>query len=765
MSGNNGGNNTWEDQANDLDRQTQQMNLGGNGSSNGRNFQPGAQSFRPGQSGFAPAFNPYAAQQQQQQYPQQYQQQAQAGYGGYGYDQQQQYGGGYQQQGYGGTYQQGAYGQQYNGNYQNYNQQSQPQQQQQYGGYQTGYAEQETRTYDPSARKKPSVGLPAAKGPAKVLSLGSATGPAKSISIGGSAPAKTVSIGGGSGAAKTISIGGSGSAAKTVSLGDAPVKTVSIGGSSSQASAAKPATPAAVDSPKPAASPAPVAAPAVADTPSAAPSAAQSSADAIAADPAPPAAATGSGTSSSKAEKAAEKRQEAAVKAQIAEAQAQAEQLDSDLLADVYGKEHVSIVFIGHVDAGKSTLGGQLLILTGMVDQRTVDKFRREAAEMGRESWVYSWALDSTKQERSKGITVEVGRAHFETDKRAYSILDAPGHKSFVPNMIGGASQADVGVLVISARSGEYEAGFEKGGQTREHAILAKTQGVNKLIVVINKMDDPTVNWSKERYDECTSKLAQFLRREAGYNPKTDVHFMPVSAFTGAGLKDRIPKDLCPWYDGPALIEYLDGMQSFERKINAPLMMPVSTKWKDLGTIIEGKLESGHVKKGHKALLMPGSTQVEITTIYNETEEEVEGALCGEQVRMKIKGVEEEDILNGFVLCSAVRPIHTVTAFEAQIAIIELPSLLTAGFSCVMHVHTAIEEITFAALLHKLDKTNRKSKAAPAFAKQGMKIVARLETQQPVCLEKFADYAQLGRFTLRDSGVTIAIGKVTKLLS
>lgn len=467
----------------------------------------------------------------------------------------------------------------------------------------------------------------------------------------------------------------------------------------------------------------------------------------------------------SKIEKAAEKRQENIIKAQVAEAKQQEEQLDNELLAEVYGKEHVSIVFIGHVDAGKSTLGGQLLILTGMVDQRTVDKFRREAAEMGRESWVFSWALDSTKQERTKGITVEVGRAHFETDKRSYSILDAPGHKSFVPNMIGGASQADVGVLVISARTGEYEAGFEKGGQTREHAILAKTQGVNKLIVVINKMDDPTVAWSKERYDECTTKLSQFLRREAGYNPKTDVVFMPVSAFTGAGLKDRVdPKD-CPWYSGPSLIEYLDSMQSFERKINAALMMPISTKWKDLGTILEGKIESGHIKKGNKVLMMPGEKQLEVTTVYNETEEEVDGALCGEQVRIRVKGVEEEDVLNGFVLTSLKSPVHTVTSFEAQIVILELQSLLTAGFSCVMHVHTAIEEVSFAALLHKLDKTNRKSKAAPAFAKQGMKIIARLETTQPVCLERFSDFAQLGRFTLRDSGVTIAIGKVTKLLS
>jgi peptide chain release factor subunit 3 len=177
----------------------------------------------------------------------------------------------------------------------------------------------------------------------------------------------------------------------------------------------------------------------------------------------------------------------------------QEEELDETLVQDMYGKEHVNIVFIGHVDAGKSTLGGNILYLTGMVDERTMEKYEKEAREAGRESWYLSWALDTSKEERNKGKTVEVGRARFETEKRRYTILDAPGHKSYVPNMISGASQADVGVLVISARKGEFETGFDKGGQTREHAVLAKMQGINKLVIVINKMDDPTVEWSKER--------------------------------------------------------------------------------------------------------------------------------------------------------------------------------------------------------------------------------------------------------------------------
>lgn len=210
-------------------------------------------------------------------------------------------------------------------------------------------------------------------------------------------------------------------------------------------------------------------------------------------------------------------------------------------------REHLNIVFVGHVDAGKSTMGGNLLFLTGMVDKRTMEKLEREAKEAGRESWYLSWALDSTTQERSKGKTVEVGRAYFETPARRYTILDAPGHKTYVPSMISGAAQADVAILVISARKGEFETGFERGGQTREHIMLVKTAGVSKLIVAINKMDDPTVNWEESRYNEIKDRLIPFIKA-SGYNPKTDVYFIPVSAYTGVNLKDRVSKSVAPWW-------------------------------------------------------------------------------------------------------------------------------------------------------------------------------------------------------------------------
>ena len=442
---------------------------------------------------------------------------------------------------------------------------------------------------------------------------------------------------------------------------------------------------------------------------------------------------------------------------------------DEETLRDLFGdqeiKSHLNLVFVGHVDAGKSTMGGNLLYLTGMVDKRTLEKYERDAKEIGRDSWYLSWALDSTQQERDKGKTVEVGRAYFETSKRRYTLLDAPGHKSYVPNMIGGAAQADVAILVISARRGEFETGFERGGQTREHAVLVKTAGVQRLIVVVNKMDDPTVNWDKERYDEIIGKLSPFLRA-SGFNPKTDVVFIPVSAYSGANLKDKAPADQCSWYDGPPLLTYLDDLELGDRKMSSSLKMPVSEKYADMGTYVVGKIESGMMKKGNTLVLMPNKTNVEVVAIFSEIDEEVPVAVSGDNVRVKLKGVELDEVQPGFVLTDPRDPVHVVRRFEAQLAILEHRNIICAGYSAVMHAHSLNEEVSLAALLHYYDKkTGKKSRRGPPFAKKGMKIIALIETTAPVCLERFKDYAQLGRFTLRDEGKTVAIGKVTKLLS
>ncbi|XP_006052170.2 eukaryotic peptide chain release factor GTP-binding subunit ERF3B [Bubalus bubalis] len=424
-------------------------------------------------------------------------------------------------------------------------------------------------------------------------------------------------------------------------------------------------------------------------------------------------------------------------------------------------KEHVNVVFIGHVDAGKSTIGGQIMFLTGMVDKRTLEKYEREAKEKNRETWYLSWALDTNQEERDKGKTVEVGRAYFETEKKHFTILDAPGHKSFVPNMIGGASQADLAVLVISARKGEFETGFEKGGQTREHAMLAKTAGVKYLIVLINKMDDPTVNWSIERYEECKEKLVPFLKK-VGFSPKKDIHFMPCSGLTGANIKEQ--SDFCPWYTGLPFIPYLDNMPNFNRSIDGPIRLPIVDKYKDMGTVVLGKLESGSIFKGQQLVMMPNKHNVEVLGILSD-DAETDYVAPGENLKIRLKGIEEEEILPGFILCDPTNLCHSGRTFDVQIVIIEHKSIICPGYNAVLHIHTCIEEVEITALISLVDKkSGEKSKTRPRFVKQDQVCIARLRTAGTICLETFKDFPQMGRFTLRDEGKTIAIGKVLKLV-
>ncbi|KAL1116064.1 hypothetical protein AAG570_005559 [Ranatra chinensis] len=416
-------------------------------------------------------------------------------------------------------------------------------------------------------------------------------------------------------------------------------------------------------------------------------------------------------------------------------------------------KEHVNVVIIGHVDAGKSTIGGQIMALTGMVDKRTLEKYEREAKERSRESWYLSWALDTNQEEREKGKTVEVGRAYFETDKKHFTILDAPGHKSFVPNMIGGAAQADLAVLVISARKGEFETGFDRGGQTREHAMLAKTAGVKHMVVLINKMDDPTVEWSEDRYNECRDKILPYLKK-LGFNPTKDLTFMPVSGLTGLGLKEQIDEKVCPWYRGEPFITFIDNLPSLNRKMDGPFLMPVLERYKDMGTVVMGKVESGEMKKGQSLLLMPNRTPVIVDQVWSD-DEEVTSVAAGENIKVKLKGIEEEDVSPGFVLCDPGAPARTGKVFDAQVVILEHKSIICAGYSAVMHIHCVAEEVTVKALICLIDKkTGEKTKQRPRFVKQDQVAIMRIECAGVICLEPFKLFPQMGRFTLRDEGIS-----------
>ncbi|XP_027167735.1 eukaryotic peptide chain release factor GTP-binding subunit ERF3A isoform X1 [Coffea eugenioides] len=429
-------------------------------------------------------------------------------------------------------------------------------------------------------------------------------------------------------------------------------------------------------------------------------------------------------------------------------------------------KRHLNVVFIGHVDAGKSTTGGQILFLSGQVDDRTIQKYEKEAKDKSRESWYMAYIMDTNEEERVKGKTVEVGRAHFETATTRFTILDAPGHKSYVPNMISGASQADIGVLVISARKGEFETGYEKGGQTREHVQLAKTLGVSKLLVVVNKMDEPTVNWSKERYDEIETKMLPFLR-SSGYNVKKDVQFLPISGLVGSNMKTRIDKSICPWWNGPCLFEALDAVEIPARDPKGPFRMPIIDKFKDMGTVVMGKVESGSIREGDNLLVMPNKAQVKVVAIFCD-EDKARRAGPGENLRVRISGVEEEEVLAGFVLSSVAKPIPAVSEFVAQLQILELldNAIFTAGYKAVLHIHAIVEECEIVELMQQIDpKTKKLMKKKPLFVKNGAVVVCRIQVNNLMCVEKFSDFPQLGRFTLRTEGKTVAVGKVTSLPS
>uniref|UniRef100_A0A0X3NR54 Eukaryotic peptide chain release factor GTP-binding subunit ERF3A n=2 Tax=Schistocephalus solidus TaxID=70667 RepID=A0A0X3NR54_SCHSO len=427
-------------------------------------------------------------------------------------------------------------------------------------------------------------------------------------------------------------------------------------------------------------------------------------------------------------------------------------------------KETLSVVFIGHVDAGKSTIGGHLLHLTGMVDKRTLEKFAKEAKDKNRETWYLSWALDTNLEERDKGITVECGRAFFETENKHFILVDAPGHKSFVPNMITGAAIADLAILVISARRGEFETGFEKGGQTREHAMLVKTAGVKHLIVLINKMDDSTVGWDERRYNECKNKLSPFLKK-LGFNTKSDVFFMPCSGFTGAFLRDPAPESVCPWYRGPCLLQYLDELPSLTRCVDGPVRIPIVDRYRDMGTFVFGKIESGSVFRGQMLTMMPNKVSVEVLQVFSD-DMEVESSQAGDNVKLKLKNIEEEDISPGFVLCSPDNLCHAATIFDAQVVILDCKSIICRGFTAVMHVHACVEEVRFRTIICRIDKkTNEKTDVTPRFIKQDDVAIVRFEMLGgAVCVECFRDFAQMGRFTLRDEGKTIAVGKIVKIL-
>uniref|UniRef100_A0A665V7Y4 HBS1-like protein n=1 Tax=Echeneis naucrates TaxID=173247 RepID=A0A665V7Y4_ECHNA len=342
------------------------------------------------------------------------------------------------------------------------------------------------------------------------------------------------------------------------------------------------------------------------------------------------------------------------------------------------GKPLLNLVVIGHVDAGKSTLMGHLLYLLGNVNKRTMHKYEQESKKAGKASFAYAWVLDETGEERDRGVTMDVGLTKFETNSKVVTLMDAPGHKDFIPNMITGAAQADVAVLVVDASRGEFEAGFEAGGQTREHALLVRSLGVTQLAVAVNKMDQ--VNWQQERFQEIISKLGHFLK-QAGFK-ESDVFYIPTSGLSGENLATRSSvTELTSWYSGPSLLEQIDGFKSPQRSVDKRFRLCVSDVFKDQGSgfCVTGKIEAGYIQTGDKILAMPPN---ETCTVKGITlhDEALDWAAAGDHVSLTVTGMDIIKINVGCVFCDPKEPIRVCTRFRARILLFNIELPITQGF-------------------------------------------------------------------------------------
>jgi len=422
-------------------------------------------------------------------------------------------------------------------------------------------------------------------------------------------------------------------------------------------------------------------------------------------------------------------------------------------------KEHVNLVVIGHVDAGKSTTTGHLIYKCGGIDKRTIEKFEKEAAELGKGSFKYAWVLDKLKAERERGITIDIALWKFESPKFSFTVIDAPGHRDFIKNMITGTSQADVAILVVASGTGEFEAGIAKDGQTREHALLAFTLGVRQIIVAVNKMDDKTVMYSQARFDEIVQEVSTYLAN-VGYKPKK-IKFVPISGWTGDNMITK--SDNTPWYKGPCLLEALDQIKPPKRPSDKPLRLPLQDVYKigGIGTVPVGRVETGIIKPGMVVTFAPPmvSTEVKSVEMHHES---VPQAIPGDNVGFNVKNVSVKDIRRGNV-CSDSKndPAKGAAKFTAQVIVLNHPGEIRAGYAPVLDCHTAHIACKFAEITSKMDRRSGKVlEENPKFVKTGDAAMVNLVPSKPMCVEAFSDYAPLGRFAVRDMRQTVAVGVI-----
>jgi len=432
-------------------------------------------------------------------------------------------------------------------------------------------------------------------------------------------------------------------------------------------------------------------------------------------------------------------------------------------------KNHINVVVIGHVDSGKSTTTGHLIYKCGGIDKRTIEKFEKEATELGKGSFKYAWVLDKLKAERERGITIDIALWKFETPKYYVTVIDAPGHRDFIKNMITGTSQADCAILIIAGGTGEFEAGISKDGQTREHALLAYTLGVKQLIVAVNKMD--TTKYSESRFDEIIKETSNFVKK-VGYNPKT-VAFVPISGWHGDNMIEKSTN--MSWFKGWqketkagvskgfTLLDAIDAIETPVRPSDKPLRLPLQDVYKigGIGTVPVGRVETGIIKAGMVVTFAPANVTTEVKSVEMHHETLTEG-LPGDNVGFNVKNVSVKEIRRGNVCGdSKTDPPKGAASFNAQVIVLNHPGQIGAGYAPVLDCHTAHIACKFQELIEKIDRrSGKKIEDSPKFVKSGDACIVKMVPSKPMCVEAFTDYPPLGRFAVRDMRQTVAVGVI-----
>jgi elongation factor 1-alpha len=412
-------------------------------------------------------------------------------------------------------------------------------------------------------------------------------------------------------------------------------------------------------------------------------------------------------------------------------------------------KPHMNLAVIGHVDHGKSTLVGRLLFETENVPEHVIEQYREEAEEKGKSGFEFAYVMDSLDEERERGVTIDIAHQEFDTDEYYFTIIDAPGHRDFVKNMITGASQADNAVLVVDVGDGVQP-------QTKEHVFLAKTLGIDELIIAVNKMD--TVDYDETDYNQTIEEIKELLKQVQFSTD--DTTFIPVSAFEGDNVAEA--SDNTDWYDGPTLLTALNNLAEPQEPTDLPLRLPIQDVYSisGIGTVPVGRLETGEMEPGDNVSFQPSDVGGEVKTIEMH-HEEVDYAGPGDNVGFNVRGVGQDDIRRGDVCGPASDPPTVAESFQAQIVVMQHPSVITAGYTPVFHAHTAQVACTIESIDQKLDPSSGDVKEEdPDYIQAGDAAVVTVRPQKPLSIEPASEIPQLGSFAIRDMGQTIAAGKV-----